>query len=77
MPFKVYTKENCQQCKDIKEYMTKNFMMYNEIVVGKDIELEEFKQQFPRAAFFPVIIDENDCRYTSVKEFKEHYNYGS
>lgn len=59
MDIKVYTLPNCSSCSHLKELMGRANQTYNEISVGNDISLDNFKKEYPDVPALPhVIIDD-------------------
>ena len=57
----IYTTSGCIYCNKIKELMKRADVEFTQILVGKDISLEEFKMKYPFAQGFPyTIIDEKE-----------------
>lgn len=52
----IYSKPNCPSCITLKFRMDRLKEPYEEIVVGKDITLEEFIDTFPDAKTFPYVV---------------------
>lgn len=51
-----YTLENCPSCGYLKELFKRANVDYNEVVVRKDITVEEFGQLYPGISNFPYVI---------------------
>jgi glutaredoxin len=59
MNIKIYKTTGCGYCVKIIELMNRAGVEYTDYVVGKDLTLEEFKNEYPLAKGFPfVIIDD-------------------
>lgn len=54
---KVYTKDNCPGCTQLKLKLTNDRVQFAEIKIGRDITLEEFKAKFPTVRTVPFIED--------------------
>lgn len=55
----IYTKDTCPFCAKAKNVLNKLGKPFNEVRVGSDITVEEFKQKFPNATTVPqIILDE-------------------
>lgn len=52
----IYTTVGCVYCEKIKELMKRADVSYTQILVGKDITRQEFKQKYPFATGFPYTI---------------------
>lgn len=51
----VYSKPNCPQCLKAKQLLSSKEEEYSEIVIGRDIEREEFMSTFPNVKSVPFI----------------------
>lgn len=67
--YKIYTKEDCIKCDEAKQYLKNKNKDFLEYVVGRDITIEEFKQEFPRISILPVVTF-NDLRFASLEEIE-------
>lgn len=70
--YDLYTREHCPSCRAVKDFLTENFALYREHVIGRDITLEEVKEMFPGVGFLPIIVLD-ECRITGIDELKELY----
>lgn len=61
MDITIYTTSGCTYCEKIKELMKRANVEATQILVGKDISLQEFKMKYPFASGFPyTIVDEKE-----------------
>jgi glutaredoxin len=56
MEIQIYTTSGCIYCEKIKELMKRADLSYTQILVGKDITRQEFKQKYPFASGFPYTV---------------------
>lgn len=54
--YEVYTKPGCSHCVAAKNLLESRGQPYIEVVVGKDIMVEEVKQRFPGIRSVPVVL---------------------
>lgn len=59
MDIQIYKTTGCGYCVKIIELMNRANVEYTDYVVGRDLTLEEFKQQYPLAKGFPFVIIDN------------------
>jgi glutaredoxin len=59
MDIQIYKTTGCGYCVKIIELMNRAGVEYTDYVVGRDLTLEEFKQQYPLAKGFPFVIIDN------------------
>lgn len=73
MKIDVYTKTSCAACLFTKKYLNEQGMAFTELIVDKDITVDEVRTKFPQASTVPIIvIDENYIGgYTELSEFLE------
>ena len=77
----VYSKENCPQCVQAKQYLTLKGKEFQELQVAypttirRDgklyIDLDDFKTKFPTVRAMPFIVDENDNAIGSLAELRQ------
>lgn len=61
MNIKAYTMKGCSSCKILKELFERAEVEYDNVLLGKDISNEEFKNLYPNVVTFPfVVIDEEE-----------------
>lgn len=53
----VYSKPNCPGCDKIKSLYKLEGIEYKEMVIGKDISLEDFLAFFPEAKSVPYVVE--------------------
>jgi len=54
-----YTLPTCHYCSNLKELFRRAQVEYQEVMVRKDITVEEFQQKYPDKNIFPfVVIDD-------------------
>jgi glutaredoxin len=54
----VYSKDNCPYCVRAKALLTRNNVVYEEVIVGKHILREDFMAEFPDQRTVPLIFVE-------------------
>lgn len=60
MEIQAYTLPGCSSCKHLKKLFDKASVTYTEIMVRRDMTIEEFKSHHPKVSNFPyVVIDGN------------------
>lgn len=52
----VYSKNNCAYCTKAKAYLSMKGVAYNEVRLGEDIMVEDFKSLFPTVQSVPFIM---------------------
>lgn len=61
MKIKLYTAIGCVHCTHIKTLFTRANLEWEEIEIGKDISIEQFKSKYPSVDATPfVIIDDQE-----------------
>jgi len=73
MKIDVYTKTSCAACLFTKNYLEKQGMNFTELIVDKDITVEEVRNKFPQASTVPIIVIDEEYigGYTELSEFLE------
>lgn len=54
--YEIYTKPGCSHCVAAKNLLQSRGQTYTEVVVGKDIMVEEVKLRFPGVRSVPVVL---------------------
>lgn len=62
---KVYSKENCQQCEQLKKVLSMREIKYQELKLDKDFLLEDVSEFNVRS--FPIVVN-NDVLVGSMQE---------
>lgn len=67
----VYTKPNCTYCVRAKSFLLANQLPFTEVVIGRDIMLEQFISRYPNVKTAPfIIIDGEEIGgYDQLTEF--------
>ncbi len=52
----VYSMPNCPGCVSLKEKLKSAGEIFNEVMIGTDISLEEFKEKFPSVRSVPHVV---------------------
>jgi glutaredoxin 3 len=60
MEIKAYTLPTCNYCVNLKELFRRASVEYTEIMVKKDITVEEFAELYPSVGIFPFIVIDNE-----------------
>lgn len=55
-----YTLDGCSNCKYLRELFKRANKDYTEVVVKKDISVEEFHQKYPNMNLFPYVVIDNN-----------------
>ena len=56
MDITIYSIPGCSHCRKMKELMQRAEVPYTQIVVGKDMEHDTFKEKYPDATSYPYTI---------------------
>lgn len=56
---KVYTKDNCPACVNLKASLVKSGEAFQEVKIGRDITREEFMSKFPTVRTVPYVEDDD------------------
>ena len=67
--YKIYTKDNCDKCVIFKNIFNENNLEYEEIKLGRDITVQEFREKFPEIIMLPVITQGQHI-YTDIYHLK-------
>jgi len=51
----LYSKTNCPACDTLKAEFKRDGVIYTEVLIGKDISLEDFKEMFPKVRTVPHV----------------------
>lgn len=72
MSLTLYTRRTpvCAVCEMTKKYCKEKNILFKEIVIGEDITLEEFKQQYPEQRALPLILNAKGEKIESLNELK-------
>lgn len=62
---KVYSKENCQQCEQLKQVLAMREIEYQELKLDRDFTLEDVAEYNVRS--FPIVVN-NDVLVGSMRE---------
>jgi glutaredoxin len=57
MPKIVYSKPNCPGCVTLKDKLKAEGTEFTEVVIGKDLTVEEFIERFPTVRTVPYVVD--------------------
>lgn len=52
----VYSKPNCPGCVSLKAQLEAEYVDYTEVVLGKDMSVEDFKEMFPKVRSVPHVV---------------------
>ena len=69
----VYSKPNCPYCQKAKALLNNKEVSYNEIIIGKDIEREEFINTFPNVRTVPFITHGDGNHIGGYNELEKYY----
>ena len=59
MPDLIYSQPHCPACDKLKmEYKQKN-VPYEEIVIGRDVSVEDFRMNYPGVRSVPFVVPDN------------------
>ena len=53
----VYSQPNCPGCVIMKNKLKEEGKTFTEIIIGKDITVDEFKERFPTVRSVPFMVD--------------------
>lgn len=56
----IFSKDTCQWCDQAKNLMNLRGIEFEEVVIGKDIMVEQFIQKYPGVKSVPYIIIDNE-----------------
>lgn len=56
----IYSKPGCGDCIKAKNLMDSKQITYNEVMIGRDILLEQFTQRYPAVRSVPYITNNNE-----------------
>lgn len=56
----VYSQPNCPGCVTLKNKYKEEGVVFTEVVIGKDITVDEFKQRFPTVRSVPFVVDSKE-----------------
>lgn len=59
MKITAYTLTGCVHCTHLKELFRRANVEYDEVVVKKDMKVEEFHQHYPSINSFPYVVIDN------------------
>lgn len=60
MEITAYTLPGCNHCTHLKELFRRAETSYTEVMVKRDIPLEDFQQQYPGINHFPFVVINNE-----------------
>lgn len=52
----IYSQPNCPGCVQLKKKYEQEGKPYTEIIIGKDISVSEFREQFPTVRTVPFVV---------------------
>jgi glutaredoxin len=62
----IYSMPGCKKCHDAKKILNKKELTYQEIMIDRDIKLEDFLKKYPTIYKFPfVLIDGSPINHVS------------
>jgi glutaredoxin len=78
MKIDIYSKDNCSFCERAKTFLNARRISYDEFKLGKDVTLEEIRENFPLQKTFPIILVNNEIigGYTDLVESFSNPNFG-
>ena len=56
----VYSVPNCPGCIKLKNAMNENGEPYEEIMIGRDIPIDDFRKMYPHAKAAPFVVEDAD-----------------
>lgn len=56
----VYSVPNCPGCIKLKNTMNENGEPYKEVMIGRDISIDDFREMYPNARAAPFIVEDAD-----------------
>ncbi len=56
MKIEAYTLSGCNHCTSLKELFRRANVDYTEIIVTKDVTIEQFKEWYPDVVYFPFVV---------------------
>jgi glutaredoxin 3 len=59
MEIVAYTLPTCSYCSNLKELFRRAKVEYTEVMVRKDITVEEFQEKYPSVNVFPFVVIDN------------------
>jgi len=71
MKVMMYTSENCAYCEGAKLLCSTKGYEYNQVVVGRDIQREEFVEMYPAQRTVPLIFVTEDGLTSKIGGYQE------
>ena len=59
----VYSKPNCPGCVQLKAQYDRDGVTYMEMVIGKDIPLQDFLKKYPEVKSVPFVVEGHDLKW--------------
>lgn len=69
----VYTKKQCPYCDQAKMLLSLKDIEYTEVVIGEDMQREDFMSLFPEQRTVPLIIMDG-VKYGGFDKLREHFD---
>jgi glutaredoxin len=69
--YTIYSKEDCVFCESAKHLFKHKEIEYKEVLIGKDITVQQLKEIFPLAKTLPIIL-QGDDHIGGYNELKNH-----
>lgn len=54
---KVYTRDGCSRCEKVKQEFRDTAVLYEEVVIGRDVDRETVLATFPGVKALPIVFD--------------------
>jgi len=79
MNIKVITKDNCSFCTRAKNLLSSRKILFDEILLNRDIDLDTVRKEYPSMRTFPIIVVNDNILggYDSlVEKISEDQHFG-
>ena len=77
MKLEVYSKDGCSHCVNLKNFLERKNIVYNEYKIGENITLETFKEKWPDVRYLPLVVSDNEKIDNYIEYLENKYAWSN